>query len=282
MSKFVDHLVVPVADLGASRAFYEQALAPLGARVEESDDGVAFGTPDNEDFIIVPGGPVAPLHVAFAATSRDQVQAFWEAALAAGGGDNGPPGPRPVYHAGYYAAFVLDPDGHNAEAVFHGDHAPARVRPIEEADRETLVERARAVWGELVMWAHGEPMDPAELPGFLAESDGEAVGTVTYVVRGEKAEIATIESDRRLPGTGTALLEAAVAAARAAGARRMVVTTTNDNLRALRFYQRRGFRLSRLLPGAVDEPRRRLKPQIPELGDHGIPLSDELELTMEL
>ena len=280
--KFIDHLVVPVADLAASRAFYASALAPLGATVEGAEDGFAFGTPDNEDFIIAPGGPIEPVHIAFSARSREEVQAFWDAAIAAGGRDNGAPGPRPQYHSAYYAAFVLDPDGHNTEAVFHDDHGPATVRPVAEEDRDALLERVRATWHSPVVVAHGVVMRPAELPGFLAESDGELVGTLTYAIRGEEAEIVTLEARPALRRTGTALVEAAATAARAAGCARLVVTTSNDNVDALRFYQRRGFRLTGVLPGAIEETRRRHKPEIPALGFHGIPLIDELALEREL
>jgi catechol 2,3-dioxygenase-like lactoylglutathione lyase family enzyme len=122
--KFIDHVVVEVRDLAASRAFYEAALRPLGARVTEFDDGsaVAFGPPASEDLVLVAGEPGKPLHVALAAPDRPAVDAFHAAALGAGGRDNGGPGLRPHYHEHYYAAFVLDPDGNNVEAVCH---APA-------------------------------------------------------------------------------------------------------------------------------------------------------------
>jgi len=117
----IDHLTVPVADFDRSRAFYRASLAPLGYREIEVDDYIAFGAPGSKDLCIEPGGPVTPrLHIAFAAASQEEVQAWHAAALAAGGTDNGAPGERPQYHPGYYAAFVLDPDGHNVEAVFHG------------------------------------------------------------------------------------------------------------------------------------------------------------------
>jgi catechol 2,3-dioxygenase-like lactoylglutathione lyase family enzyme len=116
----VDHLTLAVGDLARSRAFYEAALAPLGHHVELFDGEPAFGPAGSEDFLIRAGGPTTPpLHLAFGAPSRAAVEAFHAAALAAGATDNGAPGPRPQYHAGYYAAFVLDPDGHNVEAVFH-------------------------------------------------------------------------------------------------------------------------------------------------------------------
>jgi catechol 2,3-dioxygenase-like lactoylglutathione lyase family enzyme len=118
----IDHMTIGVSDLDASRRFYAQALEPLGFRaLDSSDEEITFGPDDLDDFTVSlkyePGGQV---HIAFAADSREQVDAFHAAALEAGGRDNGPPGPRAEYSDGYYGAFVLDPDGHNVEAVFHG------------------------------------------------------------------------------------------------------------------------------------------------------------------
>ncbi len=117
----VDHVTLRVRDLGASRAFYEAALAPLGyGKVFKGEDAVAFGAEGADDFWIAASEePVVGVHVAFAAASREAVDAFHAAALAAGGHDNGGPGERPEYHEGYYAAYVFDPDGNNAEAVHH-------------------------------------------------------------------------------------------------------------------------------------------------------------------
>jgi catechol 2,3-dioxygenase-like lactoylglutathione lyase family enzyme len=117
----IDHVTLRVADLDRSRTFYTHALAPLDAHPVELPSGeIAFGPAGAEDFVIAKGGPARPpLHVAFAAADRGQVEAFHVAALEAGGTDNGAPGLRPRYHPGYYAAFVLDPDGNNVEAVLH-------------------------------------------------------------------------------------------------------------------------------------------------------------------
>ena len=118
---FVDHLTLRVRDLEASRRFYRAALEPWGSReLEEADWGVAFGPPGSEDLAVAEGEPSGPVHIAFAAPDRETVDRFHAAALSAGGRDNGAPGERPQYHAGYYAAYVLDPDGNNVEAVFHG------------------------------------------------------------------------------------------------------------------------------------------------------------------
>jgi catechol 2,3-dioxygenase-like lactoylglutathione lyase family enzyme len=116
----IDHVKVVVSDYERSKAFYESALAPLGYELlMEPADGVGgFGTDRKPDFWIAQGETGAPVHLAFAA-DRTTVDAFHRAALEAGGEDNGPPGERPQYHPSYYGAFVLDPDGHNVEAVSH-------------------------------------------------------------------------------------------------------------------------------------------------------------------
>jgi catechol 2,3-dioxygenase-like lactoylglutathione lyase family enzyme len=118
-----DHVRLPVRDIARSRAFYERALQPFGVRVVESSQGPGFTIDDREDFWIMEQEMAAgSVHIAFAAPDRETVGAFHAAAVEAGGVDNGRPGLRPHYHSGYYAAFVLDPDGNNVEAVFHGDH----------------------------------------------------------------------------------------------------------------------------------------------------------------
>jgi catechol 2,3-dioxygenase-like lactoylglutathione lyase family enzyme len=118
--KFLDHVTLKVRNVEASRRFFEAAVAPFGGRVAEAEGYVAFGPPGSEDLAIEPGEPNGPVHVAFAAPDHATVDAFHAAALAAGGRDNGGPGERAHYHPGYYAAYVLDPDGNNIEAVFHG------------------------------------------------------------------------------------------------------------------------------------------------------------------
>ena len=123
----LDHIGFPVTDFARSKAFYARVLEPLGVKLlmevnlsEDGEDGYAGFGPDRPHFWIGTGKPLkGRLHVAFAAKNRAEVQAFYEAALAAGGIDNGAPGLRPHYHENYYAAFVLDPDGHNIEAVNH-------------------------------------------------------------------------------------------------------------------------------------------------------------------
>ena len=116
----IDHLNIGVSDLAVSRAFYEPALAVLGyAALMDRPYGVGFGRDGKPEFWISDRPSSAPLHVAFSSPDRATVDAFHRAALAAGGRDNGAPGLRPQYHASYYGAFVLDPDGNNVEAVTH-------------------------------------------------------------------------------------------------------------------------------------------------------------------
>ncbi|MGX4801377.1 VOC family protein [Bradyrhizobium guangdongense] len=124
----IDHMGLSVSDYEAAKAFYSKALAPLDyslimeVTAEQTGHAAAagFGADGKPDFWI--GGEGAmnkPVHVAIAAKDRATVDAFYKSAMAAGGRDNGPPGLRPHYHANYYGAFVLDPDGHNIEAVCH-------------------------------------------------------------------------------------------------------------------------------------------------------------------
>jgi catechol 2,3-dioxygenase-like lactoylglutathione lyase family enzyme len=124
----IDHTGVGVSDFEKSKDFYTHALGAIGyeliaefsAEITGSTAVAGFGEPPKPDFWINEGAPQKPhVHVAFRVPSRALVDGFYKAAIAAGGQDNGAPGPRPHYHANYYGAFVLDPDGHNVEACCH-------------------------------------------------------------------------------------------------------------------------------------------------------------------
>jgi catechol 2,3-dioxygenase-like lactoylglutathione lyase family enzyme len=116
----IDHIGILVTDLERSVAFYTKALAPLGyALVMQFGPAAGFGVAGKPDFWIAKGTPTDKLHVAFRAKGRAEVRAFYDAAIAAGATDNGAPGVREHYHPSYYGGFVLDPDGHNIEAVCH-------------------------------------------------------------------------------------------------------------------------------------------------------------------
>lgn len=117
LGRLFDHVHLRVQDLEASRRFYRAVLTALH-RAQSITEGPEFFSAD-ELWIDRADGPSSRVHIAFQADHPDQVHAFYDAALSAGGRDNGPPGER-KYHPGYYAAFALDPDGNNIEAVFHG------------------------------------------------------------------------------------------------------------------------------------------------------------------
>jgi catechol 2,3-dioxygenase-like lactoylglutathione lyase family enzyme len=123
----LDHVGVPVSDFERTKRFYEEDLSPLGYELimEPSPSAAGFGKRGKPDFWIAQGETGQAFHIAFTADDRATVDAFYEAAISVGGRDNGGPGLRPQYHASYYGAFVLDPDGNNIEAVCH--------KPGEEA-----------------------------------------------------------------------------------------------------------------------------------------------------
>ena len=151
--------------------------------------------------------------------------------------------------------------------------------PSEEQER--VARFIEEHWGSRIVVGHGVVYEPHRLPGFAARLGDEMIGLVTYHVDGDACEIVTIDSRRPQIGVGGALLRAVARAARQAGCRRLWLITTNDNLDALRFYQRRGMRLVRVTPGAIDESRK-IKPDIPLVGDFGIEIHDELTLEMRL
>lgn len=117
----IDHANIPVADVPRARAFYDAVMAVFDANAIYSDDEVVgYGKAHWQFGIVIAQTKIEPLHIAFKATSHQQVDAFYKAALGAGGTSNGAPGERPEYGEGYYAAFVTDLDGHNIEAVCRG------------------------------------------------------------------------------------------------------------------------------------------------------------------
>ena len=120
----IDHLGLTVANYDTSKAFYLAALAPIGnSAIMECPRVLGLGERGKPDFWITEGGAVKSIHIAFRVPNRALVDAFYSAAIAAGGKDNGGPCLRPEYHPNYYGAFVFDPDGHDVEAVCHDAEA---------------------------------------------------------------------------------------------------------------------------------------------------------------
>jgi GNAT superfamily N-acetyltransferase len=155
------------------------------------------------------------------------------------------------------------------------------VRAREPADEDEVAAFLRANHSERVARLEQivRPLDHAAL---VAEDGERLAGVLTYVLADRECEVLTLHTAARWRGTGTALIEAVERIAREAGCTRLWVLTTNDNVDALRFYQRRGFRFAALNAGAVDRSRTQLKPEIPEHGDYGIPIRDELVLERRL
>ncbi|MBN2400249.1 MAG: GNAT family N-acetyltransferase [Candidatus Aminicenantes bacterium] len=155
------------------------------------------------------------------------------------------------------------------------------IRAVTAVDRERIKRLIEARWGAPQVVVHDTIYHPSELQGFLA-ADGENIcGLVTFHIEAEACEIVSLDALLPRAGIGTALVEAVSEVAYAAKCRRLWLVTTNDNLDALRFYLRRGFRLVAVHSGAVDRARL-LKPSIPEVGASGIPMHDELELERKL
>ena len=159
--------------------------------------------------------------------------------------------------------------------------AEPTVRALTNEDRPWVIEFTKDSWGAPIVVSHGSVYRVEKLSGFVAESAPERFGLVTFKVEGRSCELVTLNCVRRFAGIGTALLEAVKQEAIREECTRLWLVTTNDNLDALRFFQRRGFELARVYRGAIEESRK-IKPEIPALGYHGIPIRDEIELELRL
>jgi len=142
---------------------------------------------------------------------------------------------------------------------------------------QVLVEQ----WSSVNLVRRGMVTDATQLPGFIAKYDGRAAGLILFEIQDRQCEIVALASYAEGRGIGTALIEAVKQRATESGCTRLWLITTNDNLKAIRFYQKRGLRLAALYPNALEESRK-LKPEIPFMGMDGIPLRDEIELELLL
>jgi ribosomal protein S18 acetylase RimI-like enzyme len=271
----VDHVQVAAPPGGEddARAFYGDLLGlaelPKPERLRPRG-GVWFAVGEEQLHVGIeePFAPARKAHPALAVPRAGDLRALADR-VAAAGHEVRWDGPR---------FYVADPFGNRLELL--APHADVAVRDLREDERPWAADVLRERWGDVVV-ASGRALRPAELPALVAETEGERAGIATYLVEDGECELVTVDALTIGAGVGGALVEAAAAAARDAGASRLRLVTTNDNLPALRLYQRHGFRLVQLRPGAVDESRR-LKPEIAPTGHAGIPIRDELELERAL
>lgn len=155
------------------------------------------------------------------------------------------------------------------------------IRTIENDDKDWIVKNAREHWGAAYVISRGVRYDLDSLPGYIALHDGERIGLLTYDIQGDSCQIVSLDSIVQGHGVGSKLIAAVKQAALDAHCNRLWLITTNDNLDALRFYQKRGFVLYALYRNAIQESRT-LKPEISLLGDDGIPIRDEIELELTM
>lgn len=152
------------------------------------------------------------------------------------------------------------------------------IRKISEKDKEAVAALLTKHWQSAIMAVHGEAYDMSQLPGFMAVESGRIVGLATYIeTAGSSIEIISLNSFSENRGIGTKLLSAIIQLATEKEAGRLFLTTTNDNMKALDFYQKKGFSISHFYPFAVRKARK-IKPGIPLKGDNGIPIEHEIEL----
>lgn len=155
------------------------------------------------------------------------------------------------------------------------------IQALENSYRPWVRQLLKAEWGGHIVISRGRVHDASQLPGFIALEGNRPLGLVTYRIDGDACELVTLNSLTHGIGIGSALVSEIKDIATSAGCRRLWLITTNDNTRALRFYQKNGFRLVALHRDALEESRK-LKPSIPLIGTDGIQLRDELELEIGL
>ncbi|MBA4385164.1 MAG: GNAT family N-acetyltransferase [Anaerolinea sp.] len=156
-----------------------------------------------------------------------------------------------------------------------------RILPIASDDFEQVKEIMIKEWGSDYVIVHGDIIHPAELPGYKVMNDETLVGLVTCMVNGQECEIVTLNSFREGEGIGDALMQVVESYALSQHCTTCMLVTTNNNLNALGFYQRRGFYISEVRPGAVDEARK-VKMSIPMVDKNGIPIRDEITLVKHI
>jgi ribosomal protein S18 acetylase RimI-like enzyme len=271
----IDHVQVaaPAGGDGAARAFYGDLLGlpelPKPERLR-ARGGVWFAVGEQQLHVGIEGSFAAArkAHPALAVPRAGDLSAL-AAKLEAAGRVVTWDGPR---------FYVEDPFGNRIEVL--APHAELRVRALRDDERAWAAGVVSESWDETVVSGGGEHR-PARLPALVAEADGERAGLATYLIEDGDCELVTLDALTVGGGIGGALVEALADTARAAGCARLHLVTTNDNLPALRLYQRHGFVLAAVRLDGVAVSRRR-KPQIPATGHAGIPIRDELVLERAL
>ena len=275
MIAHLDHVQVaaPAGSEAAARAFYGELLGlpelPKPERLR-ARGGVWFAVGDQQLHVGIeePFAPARKAHPALAVPRASDLRAL-AAGLQSAGHAITWDGPR---------FYVEDPFGKRLELL--APHADLRVRALRDDERGWAARVLDESWGEVVVGA-GREHRPAQLPALVAEADGERAGLATYLIEDGACELVTLDALTVGGGIGGALVEAVADAARSAGCARVRLITTNDNLPALRLYQRHGFVLAAVRLDELAATRRR-KPEIPATGHAGIPIRDELELERRL
>jgi len=152
---------------------------------------------------------------------------------------------------------------------------------IKDSDREEVAQFIERFWNSRVSMSRGRPFYPHQEQGFLERRGGALVGVLTYHIGDDGMEILTLNSTIEGEGIGSSLMLDAIEEARRSACRRIVLSTTNDNLKAIGFNQRFGFRMTAINLGAVDEARR-IKPEIPNIGQRGVPIHDEIVMELDV
>jgi GNAT superfamily N-acetyltransferase len=271
----IDHVQVaaPAGGEGAARAFYGDLLGLLELPKPErlrARGGVWFAVGEQQLHVGIEGSFAAArkAHPALAVPRAGDLSAL-AAKLEAAGRAITWDGPR---------FYVEDPFGNRVEVL--APHAELHVRALRDDERAWAAGVVSESWDETVV-SGGREHRPALLPALVAEADGERAGLATYLIEDGDCELVTLDALTVGGGIGGALVEALADTAHAAGCTRLHLVTTNDNLPALRLYQRHGFVLAAVRLDGVEVSRRR-KPQIPATGHAGIPIRDELVLERAL
>ena len=158
---------------------------------------------------------------------------------------------------------------------------PIQIRPINDGDKAWVSSLIKELWGSVRMVIRGSMYHLDELPGFIAIHEDEPIGLITYFIENGDCEITSLDSTIEGIGMGSTLIETIKTMAKEQGCKRLRLITTNDNTNALKFYQKRGFRLVAIYPDAMEKSRE-MKPEIPLIGYDDIPIRDEIELEMIL